>query len=63
MPLCLYTKTETIQNNDYDCGLWVLAQMAAVLRGFHITGLRENDMSTFRYHLCVLIAGIPVPGC
>jgi len=37
--------------------------MAAVLRGFHVTGLRENDMSTFQYYLHDLIAGIPVPGC
>jgi len=54
-------KTECIQSNDHDCGLWVLAQMAAVLRGFDISGLHECDMSTFRYYLRVLIAHIPVP--
>jgi len=56
-----YTKTEPIQSNGHDCGLWVLAQMAAILRGFDITGLHENNMPMFRYYLQVLIARIPVP--
>ncbi|KAI6034740.1 hypothetical protein BKA83DRAFT_4487730 [Pisolithus microcarpus] len=35
------------QTNGYDCGLWVLAQIATVLRGYEITGLREEDMIAF----------------
>jgi len=58
----MYTKTEPIQSNGYDCGLWILAQMAAVLRGFDVTALQENDMPTFRRYLRVLVARIPVPG-
>lgn len=52
--------TEPVQSNNYDCGLWVLAQMTAVLRGFEITGLYENDMPAFRHYLHVLIAHIPI---
>ncbi|KIM60111.1 hypothetical protein SCLCIDRAFT_125014 [Scleroderma citrinum Foug A] len=55
-------KTEPVQSNHYDCGIWVLAQMTAVLRGFDITGLHESDMFMFRHYLRVLIACIPVPG-
>lgn len=55
-------KTEPVQSNHYDCGIWVLAQMTAVLRGFDITGLHESDMIMFRHYLRVLIACIPVPG-
>jgi len=36
--------------------------MAAILRGFDVTGLHENDMPMFRNYLRVLIAHIPVPG-
>jgi len=55
-------KTEPIQSNNYDCGLWVLAQTAAVLRGFDVTGLHEDDMPMFHHYLRVLIAHIAVPG-
>ncbi|KIK10825.1 hypothetical protein PISMIDRAFT_20060 [Pisolithus microcarpus 441] len=30
--------TEPVQSNNHDCGLWVLAQTAAALRGFDLTG-------------------------
>jgi hypothetical protein len=36
------------QSNVYDCGVWVLAGIAATLRGFHVTGLEECDMLQFR---------------
>jgi len=51
-----------MQTNGYDCGLWVLAQVAAVLRGYDITNLREEDMGGFRQYLQSLILSIPVPG-
>ncbi|KAG2113977.1 hypothetical protein DEU56DRAFT_874329 [Suillus clintonianus] len=47
-------KLEPLQTNGYDCGVWVLAAIMAVLRGFHSTGLHEDDMEGFRqllYHL------------
>lgn len=47
------------QSNDYDCGLWVLAAMIAVLRGRHVTGLHEEQMSDFRHYLCNLVLSIP----
>ncbi|KIM67521.1 hypothetical protein SCLCIDRAFT_69683, partial [Scleroderma citrinum Foug A] len=53
-------QTECLQTNDYNCGLWVLANTAAVLQGHDATGLMEGDMLAFRYYLqsCVLL--IPV---
>ncbi|EEB95617.1 hypothetical protein MPER_05378 [Moniliophthora perniciosa FA553] len=32
------------QSNSYDCGVWVLSGIAAVLRGFDIEDLREEDL-------------------
>lgn len=47
------------QSNTYDCGLWVLAAMIAVLRGRHVTGLHEEQMSDLRHYLCNLVLSIP----
>ena len=58
----VYTKTEPIQSNGHDCGLWVLVQMMAILRGFDVTGLHENNMSMFCYYLRDLISRIPASG-
>jgi len=46
--------------NNYDCGLWVLATVAAVLRGHDATGLTENDMLAFRYYLRSFVLLMPV---
>ncbi|KAF8425356.1 hypothetical protein L210DRAFT_3653217 [Boletus edulis BED1] len=43
--------TEPLQTNGYDCGVWVLAAIAATIRGFDVTGLRERDMPSFRHYL------------
>ena len=43
--------TQAVQSNSYDCGLWVLAAIAAVLRGKHTTGLVEGDMGVLRQEL------------
>lgn len=43
--------THAVQSNSYDCGLWILAAIAAVLRGKHMTGLVEGDMRVFRQEL------------
>ncbi|KIK14419.1 hypothetical protein PISMIDRAFT_117052, partial [Pisolithus microcarpus 441] len=47
------------QTNGYDCGLWVLAQIAAMLRGYKITGLREEDMIRFQRFLYMQVLCIP----
>lgn len=43
--------THAVQSTPYDCGLWVLAAIAAVLRGKHTTGFVEADMGVFRQQL------------
>ncbi|KIN94838.1 hypothetical protein M404DRAFT_50303, partial [Pisolithus tinctorius Marx 270] len=49
-----------LQSNGYDCGLWVLAQVAAVLRGYDITNLHEGNMIAFCHYLQSLILSIPL---
>ncbi|KAI6158808.1 hypothetical protein EDD17DRAFT_1487803 [Pisolithus thermaeus] len=53
---------EPCQTNGYDCGVWILAQMAAVLRGYEVTGIEECNISRFRRFLCVLILRIAALG-
>ncbi|KAJ7580115.1 hypothetical protein C8J56DRAFT_795492 [Mycena floridula] len=43
--------TLAVQTNGYDCGLWVLSVIAAILRESHTSGLTEVDMPQFR-NLC-----------
>ncbi|KIK17308.1 hypothetical protein PISMIDRAFT_37186, partial [Pisolithus microcarpus 441] len=49
------SQLEPCQTNRYDCGVWILAQMAAVLRGYKVTGIEECNIGHFRRFLCVLI--------
>ncbi|KAI5985803.1 hypothetical protein EDC04DRAFT_2873645 [Pisolithus marmoratus] len=51
---------EPSQTNSHDCGVWVLAQLAAILRGYEVTGIREHDINHFRHFLYVLIHCIAV---
>jgi len=51
---------EGLQTNGYDCGLWVLAVISAVLEGYHCTALQEVDMNVFRgllYHHMLALPG------
>jgi Ulp1 family protease len=54
-PVCL----RGLQTNNYDCGLWVLSCIAAVLRGSHVTGLRQADMTWFRQFIYRLVLAQP----
>ncbi|KAG6839934.1 hypothetical protein C0991_010226 [Blastosporella zonata] len=48
------------QSNGYDCGLWVLATISAVLCGYHSSGLVESDMPNLRSYLLRHILALPV---
>ncbi|KAG1735673.1 uncharacterized protein EDB91DRAFT_1348200 [Suillus paluster] len=48
-----------LQTNGYDCGVWILAAMIAVLCGRHITRLQEEEMSDLRYYLRARVLSIP----
>jgi Ulp1 family protease len=50
---------QPLQTNNYDCGLWVLAAIEAVLRGYHSPGMREGDIAAFRHYLHLLVLRIP----
>ena len=50
---------DPLQTNGYDCGVWVLATVAAAIRGFHVTGLHEKDMPLFRRYLYMSALSIP----
>ncbi|KAF7967404.1 hypothetical protein HWV62_34409 [Athelia sp. TMB] len=43
---------KSAQTNGYDCGLWILAVMDAVLMGYDTTSCKESDMTIFRR--CIL---------
>ncbi|KIK10554.1 hypothetical protein PISMIDRAFT_20283 [Pisolithus microcarpus 441] len=51
---------EPHQTNGYDCGIWVLAQMAAILRGYEVTGIEECDINHFWHFLSILIHCVAV---
>ncbi|KAG6852744.1 hypothetical protein C0991_009387 [Blastosporella zonata] len=44
-------KLHPCQSNGYDCGVWVLATIASVLCGYHVSDLSESDMPTLRRRL------------
>ncbi|KAJ7592392.1 hypothetical protein C8J56DRAFT_1044865 [Mycena floridula] len=51
--------TEALQQNHHDCGLWVVATIAAFLRGYQFTKLTEADMDSVRLQFLKLIHLIP----
>ncbi|KAG6869515.1 hypothetical protein C0992_002861, partial [Termitomyces sp. T32_za158] len=48
------------QTNGVDCGVWVIANIAAVLSGFTVTGIQEYDVSSVRQSLLKVLAALPV---
>ncbi|TFK17153.1 hypothetical protein FA15DRAFT_761178 [Coprinopsis marcescibilis] len=47
-----------LQTNRFDCGVWVIAFIASILRGYHLPDLKEKDIQEFRrllyeYALCL----------
>ncbi|RDB29776.1 hypothetical protein Hypma_013855 [Hypsizygus marmoreus] len=49
-----------VQTNGYDCGLWVLAAIAGVLRGYHAPRPDERVMQVLRDILRRRILGLPL---
>lgn len=49
----------SVQTNSYDCGIWVLAGIWAVLRGFEVTSHTEASISRVRFSLLVAILALP----
>ncbi|KIK12799.1 hypothetical protein PISMIDRAFT_120206, partial [Pisolithus microcarpus 441] len=54
------SQLEPCQTNNHDCGIWVLAQMAAVLREYEVIGIEECDINHFQHFLSVLIHRVAV---
>ncbi|OSX57077.1 hypothetical protein POSPLADRAFT_1061782 [Postia placenta MAD-698-R-SB12] len=52
------TTTAARQHNTYDCGVWILAVIAAVLRGYDMTGFEEADIGRFRIFLFTLARAV-----
>ncbi|KAG1842228.1 hypothetical protein F4604DRAFT_1884792 [Suillus subluteus] len=50
---------DPLQTNGYNCGLWVLATLAAVLRGAHRSGMCEEDMIAFWHYIRTLVMRLP----
>ncbi|EJD33955.1 hypothetical protein AURDEDRAFT_76574, partial [Auricularia subglabra TFB-10046 SS5] len=43
------------QSNTYDCGVWILCTVAALLEGKRVTALGEPDIPRVRAALAALI--------
>jgi Ulp1 family protease len=43
-----------LQQNGVDCGVWVLAQIEALLRGYRAVGWTVTDMPNYRNRLAEL---------
>jgi Ulp1 family protease len=48
-----------IQTNEYDCGVWVLTSIVAILRGYHVSGVNEDFMESMRQYLAALACCLP----
>ncbi|OSD07573.1 hypothetical protein PYCCODRAFT_1403249 [Trametes coccinea BRFM310] len=48
----------SLQYNSYDCGVWVLACIAALLRGYHSVQLSATGIARFRTDLLGLIVSL-----
>ncbi|EMD34765.1 hypothetical protein CERSUDRAFT_54749 [Gelatoporia subvermispora B] len=51
--------TSAVQHNVIDCGVWILTVIAARLRGYHMTSLTEDNLTSFRKYLCFLVTQLP----
>ena len=56
-----YLQLEPRQSNAHDCSIWVLAQIAAILRGYDVTSIKEDDIPHFRHFLRTLIHRLTEP--
>lgn len=48
------------QTNGYDCGLWVLCMMAAIMRGYRDVQVSEVDMPWVRAVLRDHVQTLPI---
>lgn len=48
------------QTNSFDCGVWVITNIAAVLSGFLLTGIQEHEIPVVRHSLLRLLLALPV---
>ncbi|KAK1233221.1 hypothetical protein PQX77_003630 [Marasmius sp. AFHP31] len=53
-------QTNRIQHNGYDCGVWVLWMIAAIIRGFDYAFIEEKHIAHFRKYLSNIVRTIPV---
>ncbi|KAF4568584.1 hypothetical protein EYR40_010011 [Pleurotus pulmonarius] len=49
-----------VQSNGYDCGVWILSTIAAVLQGYEVSGMTEDEISQFRHELLRAVLSQPV---
>ncbi|KAG6890858.1 hypothetical protein C0992_012244 [Termitomyces sp. T32_za158] len=54
------TVVQPRQTNAVDCGVWVIANIAAVLSGFVATGIEESNIISVRQALVRVLAALPI---
>jgi len=52
-------QVQKVQMNGYDCGIWILSCIAAVLRGYHVCLITENDLQYVRRFIYDLALALP----
>ena len=48
-------KVSRLQENGYDCGVWILACLSAVLRGYTSVHISSSNIAEFRQRIFGLI--------
>ncbi len=56
LPIC---QGRRLQTNSYDCGAWVLACAAAILRGYGSVDMPETQITEFRRWLLAQALSLP----
>ncbi|KAG2056565.1 hypothetical protein BDR06DRAFT_879872, partial [Suillus hirtellus] len=51
---------QCLQNNNFDCGVWVLATIFTVVHGKHIMGVHKHDMNNLQHNLQTMVLALPV---
>ncbi|KAI0669310.1 hypothetical protein C8Q78DRAFT_1095812 [Trametes maxima] len=53
--------TKALQHNGWDCGVWVLACIGALLCGYHTIELSEEEIAEYRCRLVALVDTMTTP--
>ncbi|KAI0676695.1 hypothetical protein C8Q78DRAFT_960079 [Trametes maxima] len=53
--------SKALQHNGWDCGVWILACIGAILRGYHTVELSQEGIAEYRSRLAALVYTMTTP--